>query len=399
MLIDLEETTLEEITLEKITLENRGADLNPDMLLRISEGLDLILISDNEVLVQFGTRSYPSELLRDTDLTGILGRLTSRLLQGPVKLSDLLLGLRTEAQAEARILISDLLQSGILTDVQKSPVEQYLHYTFTGESRLAERSVSLLGTGPIGVRLAYSLLQHGIGRITLLDDRKADNLWYSFLPLGPNLSSPNGSPTHVILQDRLLAAGYTGVESLDVQLDTVGVEAAVTRSDFIILALEQPDLRLAHLVNRFCIRDRKPWLLTTIDGNFGLVGPLFLPVHTACYNDYRTLADAAIPSPEMARRYHQHFLQRGARSFFPGLPAYAEIVAGYASLAIVHFLVRNSSFALGRVLTMDFDRMLIDVEDVLKLPRCPVCGGEKSAFQAPFSAEIVTLSSAIHTHS
>jgi bacteriocin biosynthesis cyclodehydratase domain-containing protein len=188
------------------------------------------------------------------------------------------------------------------------------------------------------------------------------------------------------------------VESLDAQLDAAGVETAVARSDVTVLALEQPDLRLAHLVNRFCIRNRKPWLLTTIDGNFGLVGPLFLPVHTACYNDYRTLADAATSnpgSPGMTRKYHQYILKRGAASFFPGLPAYAEIVAGYASLAILHFLLRNSCFALGRVLTINFDRMLIDVEDVLKLPRCPVCGGERSASQPPFSAEIVTRSSTI----
>jgi bacteriocin biosynthesis cyclodehydratase domain-containing protein len=372
------------------TLENGHANPSCETLLSIAEGLDLVLISDDEVLVQFGTRSYPSELLRDVDLTGILGKLTARLLKGPANLSELLSDLRAEDQAEARLLIDDLLQRGILTDILTSPVEQYLRYSFTGESRLAECSVSLLGTGPIGVRLAHSLLQHGIGRITLLDDRKADDLWHTFLPLGPECDRAADRATNVILRDRLLAAGYTSVESPDAKFDTTGVEAAVARSDFIVVAFEQPDLRLAHLVNRFCIRDRKPWLLATIDGNFGLVGPLFLPIHTACYNDYRTLSDAATPSKQMARKHRQHILRRGAGSFFPGLPAYAEIVAGYASLAIVHFLLRDSSFALGRVLTIDFDRMLIDVEDVLKLPRCPVCGAEKSAYQPPFSAEVTT---------
>jgi bacteriocin biosynthesis cyclodehydratase domain-containing protein len=379
---------------------DRDAQLNSDTLLSVSEGLDLVLISDNEVLVQFGTRSYPSELLRDTDLTGTLGRLIGRLLQGPVNLRDLLTGLRAEEQAEARILIDDLLQRGILAEVSKSPVEQYISYAFTGVSRLAECSVSLLGAGPIGVRLAHSLLQHGIGRITLLDDRKVNDLWYTFLPLGPDGDHSDGGPAHQALRDRLLAAGYTGVESLDAQLDAAGVETAVSRADVTVVALEQPDLRLAHLVNRFCIRNRKPWLLAIVDGNFGRVGPLFIPVHTACYNDYRTLdaATANTANPGMARKYHQHILKRGAASFFPGLPAYAEIVAGYTSLALVHFLLRNSSFALGRVLTIDFDRMLIDVEDVLKLPRCPVCGGERSAYQPPFSAEIVTRSSTINAN-
>ncbi len=380
---------------------DRDAQLNGDTRLSISEGLDLVLISDNEVLVQFGNRSYPSELLRDTDLTGTLGRLIGRLLQGPVNIRDLLTGLRAEEQAEARILIDDLLQRGILAEVSKSPVEQYISYAFTGESRLAECTVSLLGAGPIGVRLAHSLLQHGIGRVTLLDDRRVNDLWYTFLSLGADGDHSDGGLAHQVLHDRLLAAGNSSVEALDARLDAAGVEKAVSRSDVTVVALEQPNLRLAHLVNRFCIRDRKPWLQTIIDGNFGHVGPLFIPVHTACYNDYRTLADAATPkpgNPEMARKYHQHSLKRESASFFPGLPAYAEILAGYASLALVHFLLRNSSFALGRVVTINFDRMLIEVEDVLKLPRCPVCGGEGSAYQPPFSAEIVTRSSTINAN-
>ena len=52
----------------------------------------------------------------------------------------------------------------------------------------------------------------------------------------------------------------------------------------------------------------------------------------------------------MARKHRQHILQRRTSSFFPGLPAYADIVSGYAALAIVHFLLRDRSFALGRVL-------------------------------------------------
>jgi bacteriocin biosynthesis cyclodehydratase domain-containing protein len=373
-------------------LEDRPGIHNSDFLLGIAEGLDLVLISDNELLVQFGTRSRPSELLRDTDLKGILGRIVTRLLHGPASRSELLSDLPAGDYADARSLIDDLIQRGILTDVRRSCVEQYLRYTFSGESTLADRRVSLIGTGPLGARLAHSLLQHGLGRISLLDDRKADRLWYTFLPLGPESSCDVGKPTHVVLRDRLLAAGHAGVESIDGQLDASGLEAAVVRSHFIVVASEQPHLRLAHMVNRLCIRDRKPWMLVTIDGNLGLVGPLFLPVHTACYNDYRALADAAVPSPEMARKHRQHILRRGAGSFFPGLPAYAEIVAGHASLAIVHFLVREASFALGRVLIIDFDRMLIDVEDVLKLPRCPVCGAERSSYEPPFSPDIVAPS-------
>jgi len=125
------------------------------------------------------------------------------------------------------------------------------------------------------------------------------------------------------------------------------------------------------------------------EGNFGLVGPLFLPIHTACYNDYQVLAEAATPSPAIARKHRQYIEHRAVGSFFPGLPAYAEILAGFSALAVVNFLLHGTSFALGRVMVMDFDRMAIEVEDVLKLPRCPVCSREKSAYRRPFSPDLM----------
>jgi bacteriocin biosynthesis cyclodehydratase domain-containing protein len=360
-------------------------------LLRVSEGLDLVLISENEVLVKFGSRSYPSELIRDVDLTGVLGVLVSRALQGPVSAGELLAEVDARHREDAQSLVDELVARGILIEAAKSPVEQYLAYTFTGDTTLAERSVTVLGAGPVAAGLTRSLLQHGVGRVAILDHRESDDLWRRFLPLASQADVRLGTPAGMVLRDLLTAAGYGAVEAVDGELhDAASVERALEASDVAVLALEQSDLRLAHVVNRCCIAVRKPWILTRVDGNFGLVGPLFVPLHTACYNDYATLADSAELSPEMTRRYRHHVLRRGAGSFFPGLPVYADLVAGFASLAVVHFLIRDASFALGRALTLDFDRMLIDVEDVLKLPRCPVCGVEKSSYQPTFSPEVVT---------
>jgi hypothetical protein len=90
----------------------------------------------------------------------------------------------------------------------------------------------------------------------------------------------------------------------------------------------------------------------------------------------------------MARKHRQHLLARSRASFFPGLPAYVDIVAGFSSLAVVHYLLRESTFALGRVLVCNFEQMLLDVEDVLKLPRCPVCAVLKGNYQPAISLDI-----------
>jgi bacteriocin biosynthesis cyclodehydratase domain-containing protein len=322
-------------------------------------------------------------------LEGILGQIIRPLLQGPRTVDELLDDSAAERRRDVLALLEDLVQRGILTDVRRSPCEQYLRYTFTGDSTLAEYSVTVLGAGPLGARLARGLVQHGIGRLTLLDERQTDNLWHTFLPFSSTASRESSRPAHIALAENLQDAGYAGIQPLEGELDAAGVERAVMASDFTVVAFERPFLRLSHLTNRFAIRQRKPWMQVTTDGNLGLVGPLFLPTYTACYNDYRALADAATPNAEMAHKYRHYLLERGSGGFFLGLPAYVDILAGYAALATVHFLLRGTCFALGRVLTLNFDRMLVDVEDVLRLPRCPVCGTDKSAMRPPFPPNIV----------
>ena len=248
--------------------------LTGETLLGVAEGLDLVFISDDELLVQFGIRSRPSELLRDADLTGILKKTVGRLLQAPTSLDDLLAGLEPGQRAEGGELLGDLIARGIVTDVRRTPVEQYLGYTFSGESALAGRCVGLIGTGPIGVRIAQSLLLHGVDRLALLDDRVPDKLWTSFLLAGHGPIEATSRASSEVLRGLLGAAGHQGIEALPGAFDPAGVEPVVAKADFLVVALEQPNLRLAHLVNRLCIRHRKPWMLVAIEGNFGLVGPL-----------------------------------------------------------------------------------------------------------------------------
>ncbi len=355
--------------------------------LRVADGLDVVVISDNEILVQFGSRSHPSRLFRDTDLTGVLGRVFGRLQAGPASRDDLL----AEADGpvgEAAKLLDRLSEHGILISTDTDPVEQYLGYTFTGHSRLSEFQVAQIGAGPVGAQVAETLLGHGVGRLRLLDDREQDATWSRFVSTRDE--QPDGTPARAGLRDRLLGLGYAGVEAADFGGDFDALATVVAESDLVLLTLERPDVRFAHLLNRLAFEADTPWITACIDGHAGVAGPLFVPNVTACYNDYRVLADASIPSPAMARVYRRHAAARGADSFFPGLPAYAAILGGFVSLAAVHMMLSGTSYLLGRTLTVDFDSMFIDVEDVLRLPRCPVCRKQRSSYQPPFSAEAVT---------
>lgn len=345
---------------------------SPSSRLHISSGLDFVLLSDDEVLVQFGTRSRPSELLRDADMTGVIARVVARLLQGPATYAELLAAAGSPRATDTVALVNQLLERGFLTPDDQHPVEQYLRYASGGSTGLSRCAVTLFGCGPIGSRIGESLIQHGVGSIRLIDDRPVDRLWYQFTRSGGDRDRESATTAAEVLT-RELQYGNAKVQAIGGQERAGVVDDAIAECDLAILALEQVDLRLAHLVNRFALRRQKAWLHVVIDGDVGVVGPLFEPPYTACYNDFRALATASTPSAGMMNRYRRHIMERCASSFFPGLPAHADIVAGHATLAAVHRLLGRTSFACGRAMFIDFEQMQIDVEDVLRLPRCPVC--------------------------
>jgi hypothetical protein len=54
-------------------------------------------------------------------------------------------------------------------------------------------------------------------------------------------------------------------------------------------------------------------------------------------------------------------------------PAYIEVAAGMAAIAAARYLVTGKSFLVGRSLRFDFERLSVDTEEILRLPRCPAC--------------------------
>jgi bacteriocin biosynthesis cyclodehydratase domain-containing protein len=355
----------------------------------IAAGLDAIVFNQDEVLIQYGSRSLPSELLRDSDLTGVLGVLFGTLNGGPASEADLLGSFSGERAAEASRLVADLQARGIITEADRDPVEQYLDYTFTGQASLSRARIALVGAGPLGLRLSESLVRNGVGQLTVLDDRRVDDIWIHAVG-SESGQALLGQRANLALHDCLDQSFPARIEAPESELSIEALRQSVREADLTILAFEQPVLSVTHLVNRVCLELDRPWLHVAIDGNFGLVGPLVIPHQTACYNDFRTLYEASNPAAQMARRYRQHLLRRKASTFFPGLPVHVDVVAGLASLAAIHFLIQGHCFAAGRVAVVDFDRLTTDVENVLRLPRCPVCADQRPPYQPPFSAEVVT---------
>ena len=59
-------------------------------------------------------------------------------------------------------------------------------------------------------------------------------------------------------------------------------------------------------------------------------------------------------------------------------PPYVDVAVGFMIDALVRFAVSGMSDFAGRALRINFEKSAFDVQEVLKIPRCPACNNPLS---------------------
>lgn len=119
-------------------------------------------------------------------------------------------------------------------------------------------------------------------------------------------------------------------------------------------------------VNAVSLAVGTPWLPVANDGIEAVLGPLVLPGQSACLACVTGRADALGRSPG-------RLVRAGSRPMLPGV---AHLVAGIAAAETVRFLIAVDRPALsGAIRRIHLRTLEWTQADVLRLPRCPACGG------------------------
>jgi bacteriocin biosynthesis cyclodehydratase domain-containing protein len=168
-----------------------------------------------------------------------------------------------------------------------------------------------------------------------------------------------------------------GIDPVTVAPDErVVLGEAVERADLLVCATDQPRPDLLADLNRRAHDEETTWLVGQIHGLDGFVGPTVVPGETACYECFRERVLANVSFRTDAYRH-----EYPANATPTGLPALAQIVAGYLTLDAFHLLVGNAGFTTGSVLHFDFFDFGVESNEVLKLPRCETCGRDRDSPQ------------------
>ncbi len=133
-------------------------------------------------------------------------------------------------------------------------------------------------------------------------------------------------------------------------------------------------------VNTWALAANMPWMLLGAWNRRILVGPLFVPPHTACYECYRRRLDshrAHLAAYQEFERWRRSQTELQAPE--PVLPAIAELAAAWTALELfAHISGARPSRISGRVLVYHPTESQINFETVLRIPWCLRCSTDNS---------------------
>lgn len=290
-------------------------------------------VSPDEVQFRVGPWSGPVYTIQDDDGDGEVRRLV-RALDGTTPVREIVGDFEGETREQVVSILAALAEKGVLAPGRDDP-DDAARYGATraslSEDDLAaarQQDVAVVGGGTTADLVAGNLRGMDVDPATVAPDERA---------VFPEV-----------------------------------VEAA----DLVVCALDQPHPGLLADLNRRAHDAGTTWLVGQIHGLDGLVGPTVVPGETACYECFRerALANVAFRTDAYGEAY-------AAEATPMKIPALAQIVAGYLTLDAFHLLVGNVGFTAGSVLHLDFFDFAVESNEVLKRPRCEVCGRDRDAPQ------------------
>jgi len=222
-----------------------------------------------------------------------------------------------------------------------------------GQKKLKGSTVFMVGAGGLGSPVSIYLAVAGIGKIIICDFDS------------PDLSNLNRQILHTVKdigKNKAVSARETllelnpeiSVEAVAEKITDDNIDCYAHDADLIIDCLDNFPTR--HILNRYCVKNEKPFLH---GGIYGLSGQLtfFHPPETACL----ACIFPSSPEPEV----------------FPVVGATPAVIGGLQAVEAIKFLVGRSTPLKNHLLTWDGERMEFRKMNIRKAPNCPVCGKEE----------------------
>lgn len=284
-----------EKTNKSAAVEERPVQEEQTVRLALNPHLRVVFTSNDEILVKHSGRSPISRIIRDDGRTKLLGAVL-RNIKEHGNLEALLASgaVPADKKAEAEELVAYLVQEQVLVNAGEDVIQVFLGSILGGTQPVANAIVGLVGVGYLGSRVAEDLARLPVGELHLLDERRVQksSIDRRFFRVAPERVEDD-RPFADVVAEHLQTVGPTRISRhLEVRRDHTALRELFSLCQLVILASESLDSSLMHTVNEVALETGKPWLCLHIDGSEAFIGPLFLPMESACYNEYQVQHEA-----------------------------------------------------------------------------------------------------------
>lgn len=314
-----------------------------------------VTVDRNTVHIRIGPWTGPIYTLRDRDSDSKIVDLLDRI-DGETHVDEILGSLSTERDRDqAATMLFDLYRNDVVYDRSDAPDGAWSHlplrrrFESSDRRRIADQSVLVVDCGSVAPQLITDLVDLGVESVQV------------------NRPVPD-------------AAGPTpNVEAVS---DAPDLGAAVERNDFVVFTADRPYPGIAGDIDRRTQETGTPWTTAQVHGLDGIVGPTVFPNETACYQCFRERTKANVTNHAGYERYlDQMDAETGPGHRVPGL---GRLVAGFLAMDLANLLAFGTGYTTGRVIAVDGLTLDAECNDVLKLPRCEVCGKDTGDTETPF---------------
>lgn len=252
-------------------------------------------------------------------------------------------------------------KSNYLSERQKTFFHRQIIIPEVGESgqlRLLQSSVLIIGLGGLGSPALYYLCSCGVGEIGLLDADRVElsNLNRQILHGEEDLGKEK---TLSACQSAKRLRPDVRLNLYPLRLDETNASEIISRYDFIIEATDNFESKF--LINDTCAKLKKPFSHAGILGMFGQTMTI-IPGESPCF---RCVFEEA-PPPEAVKTT----AQAGVLGTVPGL--FGVIQANEA----IKYLLHRGDLLTGRLLTWDAFSMIFREIRLPPQKRCGVCGSK-----------------------
>lgn len=227
----------------------------------------------------------------------------------------------------------------------------------TGQKKLAESKIAIVGSGGLGTISSLYLTLAGVGYIRLIDQDTIEphNLHRQILYNPDDLHYPK---TEVAAKRLEKQNPLVTVEAIPENVNASNVERLLSGVDCVVDGLDNMITR--YLVNRTCVKLKIPYIFGAaigIEGNLSV----FAPPETGCLECLMpNLSDSDLLTCNT----------RGV------LGATTGVIGSLQAIETIKLLTSIGSTLKGKLLVCDFSDMDFTIIDISKSTSCPICHGD-----------------------